>query len=59
MPSRFRVMAGSSRRASRDGRSRVWDEASGGLRTEFNSHHDKIYAIEFSSTGDLMLSAGA
>jgi WD40 repeat protein len=44
--------------ASRDGTEQVWDAASGGLRTQLNSHRDKIYAVEFSSTGDFMLSAG-
>ena len=37
----------------------MWDAASGGLRTQFKSHRDKIYAVEFSPAGDLMLSAGA
>jgi WD40 repeat protein len=45
--------------ASRDGTEQVWDAASGGLRTQFNSHHDKIYVVEFSLSGDLILSAGA
>jgi WD40 repeat protein len=37
----------------------VWDVASGGLRTEFNAHHDKVFAVEFSASGTIMLSAGA
>jgi WD40 repeat protein len=43
---------------SRDGAEQVWDSKSGGLRTQFNSHHSKIYAVEFAVTGHLMLSAG-
>ena len=33
---------------SREGGEQVWDASSGGLRAEFNSHHSKIYAVEFS-----------
>jgi len=45
--------------ASREGAEQVWDATTGGLRTQFNSHHSQIYAIEFAATGNLMLSAGA
>jgi WD40 repeat protein/serine/threonine protein kinase len=44
---------------SREGAEQVWDATSGGLRIEFNSHHSKIYGLEFSTTNNLLLSAGA
>jgi len=37
----------------------VWDASTGSLRTQVHSHRDKINAVEFSSLGDLILSAGA
>jgi WD40 repeat protein/serine/threonine protein kinase len=45
--------------ASRDGTVQVWGAESGGLRAQFKSHRDKIYAVEFSAKGDVVLSAGA
>ena len=44
--------------ASRDGLEQVWEATSGSERTEFNPHHDKVYAIEFSRGHDLIVSAG-
>ncbi|HEX3475966.1 MAG TPA: serine/threonine-protein kinase [Kofleriaceae bacterium] len=44
--------------ASRDGMEQVWEAASGILRTEFNPHHDSVYAIEFSRNRESIVSVG-